>query len=135
MSWDIFVMDLPAVSSVTDIPDDWKGQPLGSRDTIIATIREVLPHAAFSDPAWGQIEGATYSIEVNIGHADPVESFAMHVRGGQEAVALVSRPLERGGWRAIDSQTGEFFSTATAAQSFGAWRRYRDAVIGDDPPA
>jgi hypothetical protein len=129
VSWDIFVMDLPAVPRVEDIPDDWDGQPLGSRDDVIATIRDAVPDVDFTDPGWGLIDGGSYSIEVSIGREDPVVSFALHVRGGGDAAAVVSRVLRRGRWRGLDSQTGEFFSDNNAADTLGEWQRYRDAVI------
>ena len=133
MSWDIFVQDLPADAETVDaIPADFVPRPLGSRADIIAAIRRVVPSANFTDPTWGQIEAPAFSIEVNLGHDDVVGSFALHVRGGDEAVACVAAILDALGVRAIDSSSGEFFNREAAAQSFGRWRRYRDQVIDSD---
>jgi len=73
----------------------------------------------------------SYTIEVNIGDEDPVESFAFHVRGDDAAVDVVARLLEDLGLRAIAD--GEFFSTATARRGFESWREYRDQMIGGSP--
>ena len=90
MSWDIFVQDLPPdAESVADIPSDYQPKSLGPRDALIAKIREIVPSADFSDPSWGHIEGERFSIEVNLGQASVVDSFAFHVRGGEEAVGAV----------------------------------------------
>jgi hypothetical protein len=43
MSWDIHISDLPDVSSISDIPDDFKPNNLGSREELIAKIVEVFP--------------------------------------------------------------------------------------------
>ncbi len=132
MSWDIFVQDFPAeAQTVADIPDDCAPSGLGNRAVIIAKISQVIPEVDFSDPTWGVIDGADWSIEVNLGEAEYCRSLALHIRGGEEAVAVVDAVLEALGCRAIDSQTGEFFVAGPAAKaSFKQWRAYRDSVAG-----
>lgn len=52
MSWDIYVQDLSlGVSHVSEIPDDFVPERLGTRASIIAPISEVEPDADFSDRA------------------------------------------------------------------------------------
>jgi len=52
---------------------------------------------------------------------------ALHVRGGDGAVAAVASIVDDLGIRAIDAQTGEFFVPGPAAiESLQAWRAYRD---------
>jgi hypothetical protein len=49
VSWDLFVMDLPAdARTIDDIPGDFVGASLGSRAALIARIVEVEPGAAAS---------------------------------------------------------------------------------------
>lgn len=120
MSWDSFVLDLPAdAETVEAIPADFVPRPLGPRTDIIAAIRRVVPAANFTDPAWGQIEAPTFSTEVNLGHDEVVRSFALHVRGGDEAIACIAEILDVLGVRAIDANSGEFFTRQAAVDSFG----------------
>jgi len=132
MSWDIFVQDLPRdAATVADIPHDFKPAPIGKRADIIETIRDVVPSADFSDPSWGQIEGEDWSIEVNIGKNETCNGFALHVRGGDAAAAVVAAILDHLKLRALDAQTGEFFVAGPEAlASFRQWRAFRDRVIG-----
>ena len=133
MSWDIFVQDLPVgAMTIDDIPTDFVPQSLGPRSTIIAKILEVVPSADFSDPAWGQIEAETWSIEVNLGANDTCDSFAFHVRGGDEAAGVVAAILEHLSLRALDpgAEGGLFSAGPEALESFRRWREYRNHVAG-----
>lgn len=113
MSWDLFIQDLPPdASSVAEIPDDFQPKPIGLRSELIASILEAVPEADFSDPAWGVFDAADHSIEFNMGGEEEAQSIALHVRGGQAAVATVKRVLKQLGRRALDSgsETGAFFT-------------------------
>jgi len=95
-----------------------------------AKIKELIPDADFADPSWGRIEADDWSIEVNIGVDEECKSFALHVRGGDEAVGVVAAILDHLNLRALDSQTGEFFIAGLEApDSFQKWRAYRDQVV------
>ena len=132
MSWDVFVQDLPSSAArVADIPDDFRPQPLGNRASIIDSIRAEFPEADFRDPAWGNFEAESFSIEFNLGEDELVQSFAMHVRGSIAAVDAVAAILDRLGFRAIDSSSGEFFSLERAKESLAQWSKYRDEVISN----
>ena len=134
MSWDIFAQDLPRdAATIADIPADFKPRPLGPRASVISRILEVVPSADFSDPAWGQIDGPDWSIEVNLGKDEECDSIAFHVRGADEAAAVVGAILKHLDLRALDSQTGEFFEDGpNSLESFRKWRKYRDSVMGND---
>ena len=111
MSWDLIVQQLPdGVWTVADIPDDFVPGSLGPRATILAAIQRVAPDADVSAPSWGRIERDGVHVEVNLGDADPVRSFALHVRGSGEATRLVRELLDALGMRALDprSPTGIF---------------------------
>src|SRR5258708_27307633 len=110
VSWDLFVMDLPPVSDVADIPSDFKGQPLGTLAYMTARIKEVLPDADFSDPFWGTLSRPGWSIEFNMGREDPLQSFAMRVHGGGDAMPVIADLLIRLGYNACDPQVNLEFS-------------------------
>lgn len=130
MSWDILIMDLPrGAQTVSDLPNDFRPRPLGSRSDLITAILSAAPMADFSDPSWGEIVAKDFTIEVNMGKDDQVDSVMLHVRGGQGAVALIADILDQLNARALDIQTGEIFGETTAATSFAAWRAYRDRII------
>lgn len=131
MSWDIFVQDIPdSAKSAEDIPEGFQPKVLGTRPEIISKIQAVAPMANFSDPSWGTIEGPGFSIEVSLGDREQIQSFAFHVRGGDEAAGVVADILQRLDIRAIDpaSDTG-LFDPSTAAESLSRWRAYRDQVV------
>ena len=86
MSWDVFVLNLPSgIRSFDDIPKDFEPPPLGTRAEIIAKIMAVYPQADFSDPSWGTLKLPECWIEFSLGANEQVASFAMHVRGGEQA--------------------------------------------------
>jgi hypothetical protein len=129
VSWDLFVMDLPAVERMEDIPADFKGRSLGGRDALIARIRNVLPTADFTDPAWGTLVTPDYVIEFNIGR-DPVDSFALHVRGGGDVVRVISRLLDELELQACDPQSDSgIFKAAAGRASFERWQAFRDRAL------
>lgn len=131
MSWDIYVMDLPTgAQDVADIPDDFVPQPLGLRTEIISKILEVVPGADFSNPAYGHIAGQDFSIEVNLGKQEEVDSFAFHARGNDTAASIIVAILQHLNLRAVDtaSESG-LFHPERAIESFSKWRAYRDQVV------
>lgn len=128
MSWDIHISDLPEVQSISDIPEDFRPQSLGSRSALIAKIVDIFPFADFSDPSWGIIDGDGWSIEINIGKDMECDGIMLHVRG-KGAVPAVAAIVDQLGLRAIDIQSGKFFQRDAANESFNSWRSYRDSVV------
>ena len=105
----------------------------GTRSEVIAKIKEVVPTANFSDPSWGLIDGGNWSVEVNIGDDEVCNGFALHVRGGDEAVGAIAAILQRIDLRAVVPGTDEFLVAGPKAiASFARWRAYRDRVVGHD---
>lgn len=130
MSWDLYAQDFPPVDSVEHIPEDFEPEPLGPRVAVIAKILAAMPDVDFSDPSWGLLERDGWSIEFNLGEEEECEDLALHVRGcGRGAMEAVDTVLCAVGVRAIDAQTGEFFTLETAGQSFAAWQAYRDGIV------
>lgn len=134
VSWDIFVQDIPAAAtSVGDIPDDFTPRTLGNREDVIRRILEVVPTAVFDKPSWGTFDCEDFSVEFNMGDNEELDSFALHIRGGDTAAGLVADLLTRCGWRAFDpaSDSG-IFDVRSAVDSLARWRTYRNRVIGAD---
>lgn len=106
MSYDIFIQDIPhGIKSVREIPDDFTPASIGERFRVIDVIKELAPHANFSDPSWGIINvDSTYHIEVNLGESEVLDSFAFHVAGGREAMQLITQILKRLQLRGLDPQ-------------------------------
>jgi hypothetical protein len=129
MSWDLMIMDQPREArTLSDIPEDFRPQPLGSRAALAARIVEAFPAARFSNPAWGRIGGEGWSIELNMGRGEVCDSITLHVRGGPSAMEAVVTLLRHLNLRGFDCQTSEFFDEAAAIESFNAWRCFRDRV-------
>ncbi|MFO0808883.1 MAG: hypothetical protein U0746_09690 [Gemmataceae bacterium] len=137
MSFDVFVQDLPPdARTVADIADDFTPKPIGRRADILAGILRAAPAAAFADPTWGVIDGPGYSIEVNIGPEEVLDSFAFHVRGGPEALFVVADILRELGLRAIAPGTESgFFELAELGPAYAQWQVYRRQVLGGGPDA
>jgi hypothetical protein len=75
MSWDVLLLRLPDhATSMKDVRNDDGMPPLGRKPWILDAVRRALPEADLTDPTWGQVEGAGWSIELNIGSDDPVDS-------------------------------------------------------------
>ncbi len=75
MSYDVYVQDIPVgARSVTEIPDGFVPQPIGSRSFVMDAIRKAAPEAKFPKPEWGSIEADDYLIEISLSLDDPVES-------------------------------------------------------------
>ena len=105
MSRDIFVQDLPVgINSIDEIPDDFQPKSIGLRSNIISAIQSIVPDADFSDPSWGKLVHLPhYYIEVNLGQAEEVDSFALHVSGGDDAEQIISAILAKLHLQALDS--------------------------------
>jgi hypothetical protein len=133
MSFDVFVQDLPRdARTVADIPDDFIPHPIGRREDILAAILRIAPGANFADPTWGLIDGPGYSIEINMGDADPLQSFAFHVRGGQEALLVVAHILHELRLRALAPGTKSgFFEESELGVAYSDWQAYRRQVVGE----
>ena len=130
MSWDILIQDLSDAVAVEDIPDDFQPQPLGSRAEVVERLKSAFPEADFSDPSWGILDGADWSIEFNVGDGDPCDSVMLHVRGsGTEALAAVQRAIDALGGRGLDMQGSGFFEMDEARASFAKWQDYRDQMV------
>ncbi|AYG78206.1 hypothetical protein DWB77_00313 [Streptomyces hundungensis] len=131
MSWDVLLLHLPDdVASVQDIPDGFSPHPLGSQRDVLAAVARAAPEADLSDPAWGELCGATWSIELNIGADSPVDTVMLHIRGsGDDVLTSVTRLGRALGCKALDCSTGKVLADQEPT-GWHAFQNYRDRVTG-----
>lgn len=118
------------VTSIDKIPDDFAA-PLGPREEVLAAIAKATPTADLTDPSWGVLEeSGEWSIELNIGSREPVNSVMLHVRGGGDvdvAIFTLANALECG---VLDCSDGELLTPESTGDGWQAFQEYRDRVLG-----
>ncbi|MCP9211508.1 hypothetical protein [Streptomyces cucumeris] len=131
MSWDVLLLHLPDdVSSMEEIPADYTPPPLGRRNDVLAAVTQAIPEVDLSDPAWGELLGPAWSIELNIGSGDPVESIMLHIRGSSEDVLTpVLRLAEALRCKALDCAEGGLLAPGRAS-GWPAFQQFRDRAAG-----
>ncbi len=132
MSWDVLLLHVPEGITTFDELDDVEPQPLGPLAEVVSRLQAVCSTADFSDPTWGELEAADYSIEFNIGKDDPVESVMLHMRGGDEVISVLAAICAATGWSAVDTEGGEFIHfDNNPSVGLQQWRTYRDHATDD----
>ncbi|MGW0856492.1 hypothetical protein [Streptomyces sp. NPDC002690] len=134
MSWDVLLLRLPdRIASAQDVPDDCASPPLGRQQDVLAAVRRAAPEADLSDPVRGELLGPTWSIELNIGEEDPVDSIMLHVRGsGDDVLTPVFRLAGALECKALDCSTGDLI-TPRELSGLHAFQEFRDRAIGPSP--
>jgi hypothetical protein len=133
MSWDLLLLSLPAeVRSADELPDDYRSEPLGRHQDIQMALRSHVPDVDLADPTWGHLAGEAWSIELNIGRGDPVDSIMLHVRGtGDAVISQVFRIAAAVDARVLDCADGGLL-TPDGTSNWQAFQQFRDAVITSD---
>ncbi|MFJ4698529.1 hypothetical protein ACIP5N_10280 [Streptomyces sp. NPDC088768] len=131
MSGDVLVLRLPeGCASVEDLPEGSPELPLGPRADVLAALAGAVPEADLSDPAWGELEGPGWSMELNIGDREPVDAVMLHVRGGgDDVLPVVLRIAEALGARACDP-AGWVLTEAGDTSGWHAFQEFRDHLTG-----
>ncbi|MEU6541549.1 hypothetical protein [Streptomyces sp. NPDC047000] len=131
MSWDVLLLRLPGdVTSMHELPDGCSPEPLGRQYDVLAAVTQALPEVDLSDPTWGDLSGPTWSIELNIGSEDPVDSIMLHIRGsGDDALAPVFRLAEALRCKVLDLAEGELINPGHMS-GWHTFQQFRDRVIG-----
>lgn len=131
MSWDVLLLRLPDdLTSVQELPDDHTPDPLGRRRDVLAAVARACPETDLSDPAWGELSGPTWSIELNIGSDDPVDSIMLRVRGsGDDVLTPVFRLAEALGCKVLDCSEGDLIVPGQTS-AWHAFQQFRDRVAG-----
>ena len=138
MSWDVFVMRLPAEVRSYDDLESFEGDPtlpLGTRADVIRQISAVFEETDWRDPAWGIWEGDEGSIEFNLGTDEEVDSIMLHVRADEAIVARIVQLVDTCGWRALDTTTTEFLASPKDTAGVSSWRAFRDRVLRRGGPS
>jgi hypothetical protein len=135
MSWDVSVYAATVPPPpVADMPDDWKGEVLGTASEVRAKILACLPEVDWSDPMWGIYEGDGFSFEFNVGRQDPSDGFMVHVRGGGGAASALRQLAGRWGWYLLDCSQGEWLHHCSDAEAgWQGFQAYRDRVLRRAP--
>ena len=130
MSWNVILMN---VSSHIDDPEQLKENPpadLGAKETVLAGIHRRFPEFDFSDPAWVRMHNDDFSMEFNIGDADPIQTIMLNIRGSDRVIAMLRVLCQHFGWRALDTTTGKFIDfDDDPARGLRLWREYKDKVV------
>ncbi|MCZ2525934.1 DUF4253 domain-containing protein [Streptomyces sp. HB2AG] len=131
MSWDVLLLHLPdGISPAQEVPEDYAPPPLGPRQEILAAVGRAVPEADLSDPTWGELLGPGWSMELNIGSKDPVDSIMLHIRGsGDDVLAPVFRLAEALRCKVLDCAEGHLL-TPCQTSSWHAFQQFRDRVVG-----
>lgn len=131
MSWDVLLLRLPDdLTSVQEIPADHSPDSLGRRRDVLAAVAQACPEADLSDPTWGEVAGPTWSIELNIGSEDPVESIMLHIRGsGDDVLTPVFRLAEALRCRVLDCAEGDLIAPGQTS-GWRTFQQFRDRVVG-----
>ncbi|MEU5093178.1 hypothetical protein [Streptomyces sp. NPDC020996] len=134
MSWGVLLLPLPAdLASIDDLPADHEPPPIGSRSSVHKALRSAVGEVDLTDPAWGELLGPTWVIELGIGDHDPVESVMLHVRGGEDDVLPVIFHVSRAlGCRPFDCSTGELLADDAPA-GWTAFQAFRDRAVTSAP--
>lgn len=130
MSWDVSLFNAPPGITIEEIRHDHELVPLGSVAEVLGRLQAAFVDLDLSDPTWGDLERAGWSIEFTIGREDPVRSIMLHVRGGGDDVVQVVRETAHVlGCRAFDCSSGEFIED-DGRDGWAAFQAFRDGVIG-----
>ncbi|MFC9424624.1 hypothetical protein [Streptomyces sp. NPDC056987] len=131
MSWDVLLLRVPDdVTTMHELPDDYSPEPLGRQCDVLAAVTQAIPEVDLSDPTWGDLSGPTWSIELNIGSEDPVDSVMLHIRGsGDDVPAPVFRLAEALRCKALDLAEGDLINPEQTSGRH-TFQQFRDRVIG-----
>jgi len=129
MSWDV------VVSAVKWQPgmEASLSRPLGEAGDVRRQVSAALPDTNWSDPAWGLLERADWSIEFNTDAIGTVESMMLHVRGEGDPLSAISRLCQETGWFAFDTTTGEFLDPSNPCSAgWDDFRGFRDEIAASE---
>lgn len=134
MSWDVMVFNLGGKAPQDlDQLEETDLLPFGPADEVRQRISALLPGVDWSDPTWGLYDGKGFSIEFSVGTDDPTTHMMLHVRGGGDAIAAITRFAKPLRWSALDCSTGEFLDYENPSQAgWEGFQVYRDQVIKRD---
>jgi hypothetical protein len=127
MSWDLFIQSIPAkYTRMAAIPEGFTPKPLGAQAKVIKAIRAVLPGILF-EHGFAAVESKHGTVEIDIGHEDPVPCVALSCRGNEGILPLVRALVKALGGRAFDTSSDSgIFDPDAAAMSLGTANAHRN---------
>jgi hypothetical protein len=127
MSWDLFIQSIPAkYTRRAAIPEGFTPKPLGAQAKVIKAIRAVLPGILF-EHGFAAVESKHGTVEIDIGHEDPVACVALSCRGNEGILPLVRALVKALGGRAFDTSSDSgIFDPDAAAMSLGTANAHRN---------
>ena len=136
MSWDVLIFkhDGPP-EEIRSLPAGYVSPPLGNASEVRQRISQVFPATDWSDPAWGSVMEAGYSIEFSLQKDGVVRSFALHVRGGGDPVAKIAALCHRHGWLAFDTSAGTLLDVEKPSRAgWHSWQRFCSGTMNRSEP-
>jgi hypothetical protein len=130
VSWDISIQRFSRrYTAVSEIQNDERGLPLGSRSQVHAAVSAIFPETNWNDPAWGVWDSVLGSIEFNVGK-DPAQSMMLHIRASAAVLPAIVQLCNDNGWQGLDCSSGGFIDQAASPEEgLLAWAAYRDQVV------
>lgn len=81
--------------------------PLGSRDDVLAKLRDIVPDLAIDATGRTEHRGPDHSVRLDLGAAEPVHTVVIEA-AGRTGISLVRWLMESTGWRAFVPKSGRF---------------------------
>ena len=136
MSWDICVFAAKEPPPpVDEMPNEWRGEPLGTTAEVRSKISACLPEVDWSNPEWGHYDSDGLSLEFNVGGEGPSDGFMVHVRGGGDAVQALLKLSDRWNWYLLDVSQREWLHHCSNVEAgWKGFQEYRNRVLGRDHP-
>lgn len=128
MSWDIHIVKSAYEGEPPEqiLEDEARNAaPFGSPDEVRRGILQVVSGVDFShDATYGVLSCDSWSMEFNLGSADPVGSLMLHIRGSDESFLPTLRVVcEQFRAHAYDTSLGRFIDfDCDPAAGFREWR-------------
>jgi hypothetical protein len=103
---------------------------MGEATVLRRAISAVVHEMDWSDPAWGTLEGAGFSIEFSIERVGPATHIMLHVRGSSDPISPIVAICGKHSWRALDTVTGEGLDPLNPSRKgWDDFRAYRDQAL------
>lgn len=135
MSWTVSVFggaEPPPIHGTAD----FDLEAMGSGEEVRRRVSAWLPGVDWTTPTWGLYGGAGFTFEFSVGPEERITSFAVHVRGGGNAIADLLRFAVPNGWHLVDWSTGDFIDPRSPSSAgWEGWQAYRNKVrqLGREP--
>lgn len=125
MNKTIIIMDAPDGATGIDQIGDENPFFLGAFGEVIGVLKRTFPDADFTDPTEITATTAHGTLKIQISKHTPVQNFAVAL-DSQENLELLQKLCEKTGWRALDTDTGQFIDgKATGTEAFTNEKKIR----------